>query len=103
MLDVLQRHRDALTSNISLELTYFSNMFIENCFITQGATNAVLTQNGIGARDKASQLLDRVTVNYETTLNKQEWAKKFIEIFSSQGAYADLATRLRRAAFPARP
>ena len=103
MLDVIHHHADNLTSTISLELTYFSNQFIKKSFTTQGAANAVLNQQGVSDSDKASQLLNHVTVNYKISRNKQAWAEDFIAIFSSQAAYEDLATTLRREAFPAQP
>ena len=99
MMDVISSHIDALTDTVSLDLIYFSNKFTENGFITQTATNDVLSKLGISNRDKASQLLHLVWENYKITLKKQVWTEKFIAVFSSQAAYTDLATVLTREAF----
>ena len=94
MMDVISSHIDVLTDTVSLDLIYFSNKFTENGFITQTATNDVLSKQGISNRDKASQLLHLVRENYKITLKKQVWIEKFIAVFSSQAAYTDLATML---------
>ena len=85
----------ALTDTVSGDLTYFSPKFIESGFITQTAADDVLTQHGVGNRGKARQLLNCVRQNYTTVADKQEWVDKFIAIFSSEAAYADLADQLR--------
>ena len=85
-----------LISTVSLDLIYFSSKFIEDGFITQTATHAVLSKLGISDKEKARQLLYLLTKSYEISLNKQEWAEKFIAVFSSQAAYADVATSLSR-------
>ena len=90
----------ALTSTVSLDLTYFSSKFIECGFVTDSAVHAVLTKLGISDGDKASQLLHLVTENYKISLKKRVWAEKFIAVFSSQAAYVDLATTLSRDMLP---
>ena len=95
-LDVIGSHMAVLADTISLDLTYFSNKFIESGFITLTAASGVLSKLGISDGDKASQLLYRVRENYKIALKKLVWAEKFIAIFSSQAAYTDLATTLRR-------
>ena len=95
-LDVIGSHMAVLADTISLDLTYFSNKFIESGFITLTAASGVLSKLGISDGDKASQLLYRVRENYKIALKKLVWAEKFIAIFSSQAAYTDLATMLRR-------
>ena len=61
-----------LENTVSLDLNYFSNKFIDDKFITQTASNAVLSKLAISEDEKARQLLNRVKKNYETSLNKQE-------------------------------
>ena len=100
MLDVISNHTVVLADTISLDLTYFSNKFIESGFITPTAASGVLTKLGISDADKASQLLHLVRENYKTALKKRVWTEKFIAAFSSQAAYADLATLLMRDIFP---
>ena len=96
----MTRNMAALTSTVSLDLTYFSSKFIECGFVTETAAHAVLTKLGISDGDKASQLLHPVTENYKISLKKRVWAEKFIAVFSSQAAYADLATTLSRDMLP---
>ena len=91
---MINSHISLLTDTISHDLTYFSTKFIESCFVTQTATTDILTKQGVGDRDKASQLLDCVTTNYETAPQKQEWVAKFVAVFSSQPAYEGLAALL---------
>ena len=91
-LDVIGSHMAVLADTISLDLTYFSNKFIESGFITLTAASGVLSKLGISDGDKASQLLYRVRENYKVVLKKLVWAEKFIAIFASQAAYTDLAS-----------
>ena len=88
----MDEHTTAVTDTVSLDLTYFSNKFIESGFITQTAASDKL---GVSAGDKSMELLHLARQNYKTSLKKQVWADKFIAIFSSQAAYSDLATLLR--------
>ena len=94
-LNVMDEHTTAVSDTVSLELTYFSNKFIESGFITQTAASEVLSKLGVSAGDKSRELLHLARQNYKTSLKKQVWADKFIDIFSSQAAYSDLATLLR--------
>ena len=94
-LNVMDEHTTAVTDTVSLDLTYFSNKFIEIGFITQTAASEVLSKLGVSAGDKSRELLHLARQNYKISLKKQVWADKFIAIFSSQAAYSDLATLLR--------
>ena len=94
-LNVMDEHTTAVSYTVSLDLTYFSNKFIESGFITQTAASEVLSKLGVSAGDKSRELLHLARQNYKTSLKKQVWADKFIAIFSSQAAYSDLATLLR--------
>ena len=91
---VIDRHTGALTDTISGDLTSFSNAFIELGFFTRPAADNILTKHGIGDRDKASQLLGLVTKNYNSSRDKKKWFDKFVSVFLSEAAYADLATSL---------
>ena len=94
-LEVMSCHTAAVAATVSLDLTYFSNKFIESGFLTQTAASDVLSKLGVSSGDKSRELLHLVTHNYKISLRKQVWADKFIAIFSSQTAYSDLATLLR--------
>ena len=94
-LNVMDEHTTAVTDTVSLDLTYFSNKFIESGFITQTAASEVLSKLGVSAGDKSRELLHLARQNYKISLKKQVWADKFIAVFSSQAAYSDLATLLR--------
>ena len=94
-LHIMNQHTTVLADTVSLDLTYFSNKFIECGFITQTAASDVLSKLGISAGHKSQELLHLARHNYEISLKKQVWADKFIAIFSSQAAYSDLAVRLR--------
>ena len=98
MLEVMSRHADNLTSTVSLDLIYFSSKFIESGFITDTASQNVLTKQGSGNKDKAHQLLHCVRENFKITLDRDKrlWAEKFIAVFSSQAAYSGLAEMLRK-------
>ena len=89
----MDEHTTEVSDTVSLDLTYFSNKFIESGFITQTAAREVLSKLGVSAGDKTRELLHLGRQNYKTSLKK--WADKFIAIFSSQAAYSDLATLLR--------
>ena len=93
--NVVDEHTTAVSDTVSLDLTYFSNKFIESGFITQTAASEVLSKLGVSAGDKSRELLHLARQNFKTSLKKQVWADKFIAIFSSQAAYSDLATLLR--------
>ena len=94
-LHIMDQHTRVLADTVSLDLTYFSNKFIECGFITQTAASDVLSKLGVSAGHKSQELLHLARHNYEISLRKQVWADKFIAIFSSQAAYSDLAARLR--------
>ena len=92
----MDEHTTAVSDTVSLDLTYFSNKFVESGFITRTAAGEVLSiRLGVSAGDKSRELLHLVRQNYKISLKKQVWADKFIAIFSSQAAYSDLATLLR--------
>ena len=91
----MDEHTTAVTDTVSLDLTYFSNKFIECGFITETAASEVLSKLEVRAGDKSRELLHLVRQNCKMSLKKQVWADKFIAIFSSQAAYSDLATLLR--------
>ena len=94
-LNVMDEHTTEVSDTVSLDLTYFSNKFIESGFITQTAASEVLSKLGVSAGDKSKELLHLARQNYKISLKKQVWADKFIAVFSSQAAYSDLATLLR--------
>ena len=94
IINVISSNIGILTGTISLDLSYFSSKFIESGFVTQTATTDIFTKQGISDREKASQLLDRVTTNYSIAPQKQEWVDKFVAVFSSQAAYKGLALLL---------
>ena len=91
----MDKHTTSLTDTVSLDLTYFSNKFIDCGFIAQSAASGVLSKQGVSDGQKSRELLNLARKNYKISLKKQEWADKFIAIFSSQAAYSDLAARLR--------
>ena len=100
IVDVVTKNMTILVSTVSLDLTYFTSKFIEDGFITQTATHAVLSKLGISDEEKARQLLYVINKNHELlSLDKQEWAERFITAFSSQAAYNDVATTLSRSMF----
>ena len=100
IITVINNNIGKLTATISLDLTHFSNQFIERGFVTQDAANEILTKLGIGNREKARQLLHLVTANCGIALDNQEWTDKFIAVFSSITAYQSLAATLTRATYP---
>ena len=94
IINAINSNIGTLTDTISQDLTYFSSKFIESGFLTQTATTDIFTKQGISDREKASQLLDRVTTNYSIAPQKHEWVDKFVAVFSSQPAYEGLALML---------
>ena len=99
MVAVITGNITKLTDVVSLELTYFSNKFVENDFVSESVAHDVFSKTGVSGRDKASELLHNVIVNYKSTQKKQVWAEKFIAIFNAKAAYTELAAQLSRAAF----
>ena len=99
MVEVITGHMTKLTGVVSLELTYFSDTFVENDFVSERVARDVFSKTGVSGRDKASELLHNVIVNYRSTQEKQVWAEKFIAVFDAEVAYTELAAQLRRAAF----
>ena len=85
-LHIMDQHTTVLADTVTLDLTYFSNKFIECGFITQTAASDVLPKLGVSAGHKSQELLHLARHNYEISLKKQVWADKFIAIFSSQAA-----------------
>ena len=94
IINAINSNIGIFTDTISHDLSYFSSKFIESGFVTQTAATDIFTKQGISDRDKASQLLDRVTTNYSIAPQKHEWVDKFVAVFSSQPAYEGLALML---------
>ena len=69
-LNVMDEHTTAVSDTVSLDLTYFSNKFIESGFITQTAASEVLSKLGVSAGDKSRELLHLARQNYKTSLKK---------------------------------
>jgi hypothetical protein len=91
-LDAINRHSAALTTTIGNDVTFFSNKFIELGFITRVAASDIHTKFGIGNQGKGHDLLNLVIANYHISREKMKWFDKFVAVFSSEAAYADLAT-----------
>ena len=100
IITVINNNIGKLTATISLDLTHFSNQFIESDFVTQDAANEILTKLGIGNGEKAGQLLNLVTANCRIALDNRKWTDKFIAVFSSITTYESLAATLTRETYP---
>ena len=99
MLGVMDQYTSNLITAVSSNLVEFSSKFIQNGFITNDTSNDILSQQGCGNKDKASQLINRVRGSYENAADTQLWARKFISIFS-RAPYRDLGAVLHKAVFP---
>jgi hypothetical protein len=94
---VIGNHYPNLVATISGDLVNFCNKFIKCSFITQDQARATRTKLGISDQDKAAELLCGVVTSYINSRNKEEWAKMFIALFTSESAYAELGESLRKA------
>ena len=52
---------------------------------------------GVGDREKASRLLDKVLINLRISSNKPKWFREFVSIFSLEATYKELADTLMEA------
>ena len=69
---VIEKHKCSLVSTISLDLTYFSDKFVENGFMTSTVVKRALTPHGVGDDEKAQRLLDSVVMNMGIVKDKQK-------------------------------
>ena len=90
--DVLTRYTSRLTETFSNDLHYFSNKFTELGFVRRKAASDILTMTGVGSGGKGDKLLDLVIANFHTSCNKKKWFNTFVDVFSREEAYKDLAT-----------
>ena len=93
-VEVINRHSTPLITAFSNDLHYFSTKFIELGFVSKTAADDIPTKLGIGNREKGRQLLNLVIDNCSISLDMNKWFNKFVAVFSSEAAYADLATRM---------
>ena len=92
--DVLTRYTSRLTETFSNDLHYFSNKFTELGFVRRKAASDILTMTGVGSGGKGDKLLDLVIANFHTSCNKKKWFNTFVDVFSCEEAYKDLATSM---------
>lgn len=79
---------------ISVDLNYFTSKFVEKGFIARAVSDDITAMYGVGAREKASSLLQKILVNLKISQNKQQWFLGFVAIFSGEVAYSGLANTL---------
>ena len=79
-------------------LQWFSNRLVEKNFLTRCSAQGILSTAGVTADSKAGQLVDSVYTKMRGTAEqRRHWFNDFVDIFSHDGAYADLAMNLRSA------
>ena len=90
----MNQYNGSLTETISNDLVYFSGQFIEKGFITREVSSDILDMYGVGGREKAKKLLDKVVANLNITQDKKKWFRDFVGIFSVEAAYKPLADQM---------
>ena len=74
----------------------FATNLIQREFIAQEEAQGILDIHGIMPSEKASKLINSVFVKIEVSDQKRHQFDKFVEIFSSEPAHSELATKLNR-------
>ena len=98
-ITALNAHMTAITETVTTggNLQWFSDRLVEKNFLTRRSARGILSIAGVTADSKAGQLVDSVYTKMRGTAEqRRRWFNDFVDIFSHDGAYADLARDLRR-------
>ena len=97
-IDIVDKNSDILTETISGDLTFFINKFIELGFVTRTATDDVLSQHGVGNRERPGSFL--VFSLHATTehVTRRNGFTNLLVCFHLKLLMKDLAIILREAA-----
>ena len=75
-------------------MAYFSGKFIENGFITLEVSSDTCGMKGVGEREIAETLLNKVMANLTITQDRKKWFEDFVTIFSVEATYKPLAEQM---------
>ena len=94
----LTRNLDHITATVApgSSLQWFANCLVEKAFIPHGVAQGILGMYGVTPAQQAGQLLDSVFAQMRGSRDKRHWFNEFVDIFSHNRAYQDLAERLMR-------
>ena len=98
-ITALNANMTAITEEVTTggNLQWFSDRLVEKNFLPRRSARGILSIAGVTADSKASQLVDSVYTKMRGTAEqRRRWFNEFVDIFSHDGAYADLARNLRR-------
>ena len=98
-ITALNTNRTAITETVTPAgtLQWFSDRLVEKNFLPRRSARGILSIAGVTADSKAGQLVDSVYTKMRGTAEqRRRWFNEFVDIFSHDGAYADLARNLRR-------
>ena len=95
-ITALNANMTAITEEVTTggNLQWFSDRLVEKNFLTRRSARGILSIAGVTADSKAGQRVDSVYTKMRGTA--RHWFNEFVDIFSHDGAYADLARDLRR-------
>ena len=96
-IDIICEHNSLIVDTISCDLDHFSSNFVEKRFVTRDVTRDIRGMYGVGEREKASRLLDKVLSNLKISSNKPKWFREFVSVFSVETTYRELADTLMKA------
>ena len=93
---MIRKHNTQLREAIGGTLPYFVGKFYEKGFISKETKNKITSMSGVGAREKADELLDNIQSHLGSARDKKERFYVFITIFSDDVAYKDLTDTLKQ-------
>ena len=94
-LIVIQRHHTGLRTVLGGEISYFASVLYEKGLISEETKHEVTTLHGVGGREKADKLLDKVCIHLAISQDKEKRFYVLTSIFSAECAYEDLAESMK--------
>ena len=79
-MDVIDKCNSELIDTLANDLTTFFSKCVENKFVSREICADIRSMYGVGEREKAARLLDKVVVTLKTTKDKQAWFHDFVEV-----------------------
>ena len=98
-ITALNAHMTAITETVTTggNLQWFSERLVAKNFLTRRSARGILGIAGVIPDSMAGQLMDSVYTKMRGTAEqRRRWFNEFVDIFSHDGAYADLTRNLRR-------
>jgi hypothetical protein len=99
-ITALRTNLNLITDTVTVgdNLQWFANSLVEKAFITQRAAEGILGTSGVAPDRLAGKLMDSVFAVIRASDRKRHWFDQFVDVFSNDAAYAELAKRLKSCA-----